>query len=75
MRLNLAGAEGFEPPSPVLETGSLPVSLCPYNKKPTACRWVCISILIRFSLLRTLQGEQTRADMAIAIPPLLSARI
>src|SRR6476620_10613881 len=26
---NLAGAEGFEPPSPVLETGSLAVELTP----------------------------------------------
>src|SRR5438094_2444329 len=28
---NLAGAEGFEPPSPVLETGSLTVELTPLN--------------------------------------------
>ncbi len=27
----LAGAEGFEPPSPVLETGSLAVELTPLN--------------------------------------------
>src|ERR1700693_481201 len=27
----LAGAEGFEPPSPVLETGSLTVELTPLN--------------------------------------------
>ena len=29
--LFLAGAEGFEPPSPVLETGSLTVELTPLN--------------------------------------------
>src|SRR5581483_721986 len=29
---NLAGAEGFEPPSPVLETGSLAVELTPLFK-------------------------------------------
>src|SRR5206468_4228283 len=30
---NLAGAEGFEPPSPVLETGSLAVELTPLYSK------------------------------------------
>jgi hypothetical protein len=30
--LKLAGAEGFEPPSPVLETGSLTVELTPLCK-------------------------------------------
>jgi hypothetical protein len=29
--VDLAGAEGFEPPSPVLETGSLTVELTPLN--------------------------------------------
>ena len=29
---NVAGAEGFEPPSPVLETGSLAVELTPLRK-------------------------------------------
>ena len=33
----LAGAEGFEPPSPVLETGSLTVELTPLKKLPN-CR-------------------------------------
>src|SRR6185437_7428040 len=30
-QFKLAGAEGFEPPSPVLETGSLTVELTPLN--------------------------------------------
>src|SRR4051812_24607413 len=30
----LAGAEGFEPPSPVLETGSLTVELTPLHENP-----------------------------------------
>src|SRR5437660_4984889 len=34
---NLAGAEGFEPPSPVLETGSLTVELTPLHV--VSCQW------------------------------------
>ena len=34
---NVAGAEGFEPPSPVLETGSLTVELTPL--KPALSNW------------------------------------
>src|ERR1051326_4542037 len=42
---NLAGAEGFEPPSPVLETGSLAVELTPLLFKGSAIHFTSFSVL------------------------------
>jgi hypothetical protein len=47
----LAGAEGFEPPSPVLETGSLAVELTPLFFKGSAIHFASLSVLRPHALL------------------------
>src|SRR5579875_4164550 len=54
---DLAGAEGFEPPSPVLETGSLTVELTPLN---AAARYSPFALRFQFDpsgKKRTAKGE------------------
>ena len=47
-RKHLAGAEGFEPPSPVLETGSLTVELTPLHSSRYAP--ALLNFLVRLML-------------------------
>jgi hypothetical protein len=54
-KIKLAGAEGFEPPSPVLETGSLAVELTPLfpsGNRAISNRVIGLSFALQFPITR-----------------------